>query len=325
MKGNKNLSSLISENFVWILLILLWFFAGMVNKAFFSYLNIVNLLVHSIILGILTLGGSLCLISGFFDLTVESTLVFTGLLAGWLISSDSLASGLLLNPVLTIIIMLITGFLIGIINGLLVAYQKMNPFITTLAMSIVLTGLSVYISKGKSIYPLNSTFNYLGGAKIYGLPVSIIFLIFLYILFHIILTYTPLGRKFYAIGSNIDAARAAGINVELTVLTAYALSGLLAACAGWVLAGRLNSVSSHMSSGLIMYIFAAAVIGGVKLSGGRGRILGIFGGVLLISSVNNFMNLSHVNAFLIQATTGFIILIAMFIDTMKENYFLSNK
>ena len=317
------LESIVSENFVWIILILLWIVASIINATFYKYVNIMNLLVHSVVLGLLVLGESLCLISGHFDLTIESTLIFTALFAGWLISPDPLASGWLVNPVLAIILMLAVGAIIGMINGLLVAYVKMNPFITTLAISIALVGISIYWSKGKSIYPLPEIFNWLGKTQIRTMPVSVIFLIIVYGIFHIILTYTTFGRKIYAVGCNMNAARASGINVRRTILSAYILSGFLAALAGWVLAGRLNSASSHISSGLLLYVFAAAVIGGVSLGGGKGKVLGVFGGVLLLSSVSNLMNLSHVNAFLVQATTGFIILIAMFIDTIKEKFLLA--
>jgi len=318
------ITTLISENFVWIISILLWIVAGVVNTTFFNYYNLINLLVHSVVLGLLVLGESLCFITGHFDLTIESTLIFTALFAAWLISPDPLASGWLVNPVLAIVLMLVVGTLIGMINGSLVAYLKMNPFITTLAISIVLVGISIFWCKGKSIYPLPDLFNWLGKKEIHSLPVSVIFLILTYIFFHVILTHTPFGRKLYAVGCNIDAARASGINVQLVIFFAYTLSGLLAAFSGWILAGRLNSASSHISTGLLLYVFAAAVIGGVSLSGGKGKSLGAFGGVLLLSSVNNLMNLSHVNAYLIQATTGMIILIAMFIDTMKERLLQSS-
>ena len=270
------------------------------------------------VLGILVLGESICLITGHFDLTIESTLIITAVTAAWLISPSSVASGWQLHFVLAVLIMLLMGALIGALNGFFVAYIGMNPFITTLAMSIILLGLSVIISKGRTIYPLPESFIFLGSGLIGGFPLAILFLIFLYVVFHVILTYAPIGRKFYAIGGNRLAADASGINTRLTILPGLLASGALSACAGWVMAGKLNSASPIMTTGLLLYVFAAAVIGGVNISGGIGKVLGAFGGVLLLSSINNIMNLVRINPFIIQSTTGGIILVAMFIDTVKS-------
>jgi ribose/xylose/arabinose/galactoside ABC-type transport system permease subunit len=308
----------IFENFSWILLLLISIIAGLINPIFFSFTNLSNLLLHSVILGILVLAESICLISGHFDLTIESNLIFTAVIAAWLISSSSVASGLQLNPFLAIIIMLIIGMAVGAVNGFLVAYVGMNPFITTLAMSIILSGFSVIISKGRTIYPLPKSFVFLGSGLIGKIPVSIIVLFILYFIFYIFLTFLPLGRKLYAVGNNSFAADASGINTKLTILIAYILSGFLCAFAGWIMSGRLNSASSIMTTDILLFAFAAAVIGGVSLNGGTGKVLGVFGGVLLLSTINNLMNLARVSPFIIQATTGGIILFAMFINTIKN-------
>jgi len=217
--------------------------------------------------------------------------------------------------------MLIVGMAVGAINGFLVAYVGMNPFITTLSLSIILVGCSVMISKGRTIYPLPESFIFLGSGLIGKIPVAIIILFVLYIIFYVVLTFRPLGRNLYAVGSNRFASEASGINTKLTILIAYVLSGFLCAFAGWIMAGRLNSASSIMTTDLLLFAFAAAVIGGVSLNGGTGKVLGVFGGVLLLSTINNLMNLIRVNPFLIQTTTGGIILIAMFIHTMKNKKF----
>ncbi|MDD3427776.1 MAG: ABC transporter permease [Caldisericia bacterium] len=308
----------IFDNFSWVLLLLIFIIAGIINPVFYSLANITNLLLHSVILGILVLAETICLITGHFDLTIESTLVFTAVCAAWLISPSSIASGWQLNSTFAVIIMLIIGAVIGAVNGSLVAYVRMNPFITTLAMSIILLGFSVIISKGRTIYPLPATFIYLGSGLIRKFPIAIIFLIFLFVLFYIILTLTPIGRKLYAVGSNRFAADASGINTKFIIFLSYTLSGLLCACAGWVMAGKLNSASPNMSSNQMLYACAAAVIGGVSLNGGVGNIFGVFGGVLLLSSINTLMNLIRINPFIIQSTTGGIILFAMFINTIKS-------
>ena len=318
---HQRISEVVLNNFVWLLLLLICIVAGFINPAFYYAQNIINLFIHSVVMGILVLAASVVFLTGNFDLTIEANLVFTAVVAGWLISPDVLASGWQVNTLIAIPVMLVLGIAVGFINGFLVAYVRMNPFITTLAVSIILKGITIFWSKGKTIYPMTDGFNFLGKAKLAGLPVSIIFLIALYIVIHIMLTYTPFGRKLYLVGSNRQAASASGIDVRRTILGAYMLSGLLAACAGWVLGGRLNSVSSQMSTDLLLFSFAAAVIGGISLNGGQGKVLGAFGGVLLLSSINTLMNLARINPFLIKATTGLIILLAMFIDSVKDSGF----
>ncbi len=148
------------------------------------------------------------------------------------------------------------------------------------------------------------------------------YLIILYILFHIILTYTAIGRKIYAVGGNITAAIASGMNVKSVVLFTYTVSGLLAAFAGWILAGRLDMAASHMSTNQLFLAMAAAVMGGVKLGGGQGKIIGMFGGVLLLTAINTFMNLTNISPYIIAATSGFIILVAMIIDALRAGSFI---
>jgi ribose/xylose/arabinose/galactoside ABC-type transport system permease subunit len=275
-------------------------------------------MMHSVVLGFLVLAESVCLITGHFDLTIESIMVFSGIFGGWLISTHAIASGIILHPVIGILCVLCMGALIGAINGFFVSYVGVNPFITTLAMSIIFAGISIFITKGRTIYPLNPVYNVIGRGRIVDFPIAILFFIFSYFVMHIILTYTPFGRKLYIIGGNRFAAKASGVNVKLMILSTYILSGLLSACAGWVLTGRLNAASPQMSSGFLLIAFAAAVIGGVNLSGGEGKAIGMLGGVLLMSSISNLMNLARIDPYLIHATTGIIILVAMIINTVKR-------
>jgi ribose/xylose/arabinose/galactoside ABC-type transport system permease subunit len=243
-------------------------------------------------------------------------MVLTAIIGAWLMSPSQVASGLMLNPVLTIIIILSIGAIIGTLNGFLVAHIGMNAFIATLAVSIILKGGGLFICKGKPISPLPNVFRFLGRTEVAGIPISIFFLISLYALFYIILIHTTFGRYIYAIGGNKYAAKASGIKVKRMILFSYVISGVIFASAGWVLSGRLNSASVMLSRDLLLYIIAAAVLGGVTLGGGRGNPIGIFGGVLLIYSVGHIMTLLKVTPFFISLTTGMIILFSMLLDTL---------
>jgi simple sugar transport system permease protein len=134
---------------------------------------------------------------------------------------------------------------------------------------------------------------------------------------HIILKHHRFGRELYAIGGNRDAAVASGINADRRVRQVYAISGILAAIAGWMLAGRVVSIQVSLGEGYIFTVMAAAVIGGISLQGGRGTMLGALGGVLLLSVIDRGLNLMHVSVFWVRVIQGLIILLAMFIDAQR--------
>ncbi len=312
----------LKENFVWVLVVVVSFIAYLITPVFYSMANLYNLLVTSSVLGILVLGESLVLLTGNFDNSLEITLMFSAMIAAWLTVDHTYASGLLLSPLIGILAMLFAGALIGAVNGYFVGYVGMQPFITTFATAVIITGLAILMTGGSILTPYPESFTKLGRALIGPLPLSGLVVIGLYIIFHIILNYSPIGRKFYVVGGNIEAAKALGVDVKKTQLIAFTLAGALAAVGGWILGGRLNSASSQMSSNQLLLAFGAAVIGGVKLGGGKGKVSGMFGGVVLVASINTLMNLAQVDPYVIRATTGLVILGAMLIDTLRSGEFL---
>jgi ribose transport system permease protein len=198
----------------------------------------------------------------------------------------------------------------------------MQPFITTFASAVVVIGISILTTGGSILTPYPPSYTVLGRALIGPLPLSGVFVIGLYVLFHIILKYTPLGRSFYVVGGNMDAAKSLGIDVKKTQLIAFTIAGFLAAIGGWILSGRLNSASSQMSTNQLLLAFGAAVIGGVKLGGGEAKVSGVFGGVVLIASIYTLMNLAQVDVYIIRAMSGLVILGAMLIDALRSGDFL---
>jgi len=316
--------SLVLDNFVWILIMIILIVAVFTTPIFFRPSNLINLLVHSVVLALLVLAESICLISGNFDLSIESILIFTAVFSAWLIVPHEAASGLNLSPMAGVLIMLLLGAAIGAFNGFMIAYVKMNAFITTLAVSIILIGSCVYISRGNTLGPFPDSYTFMGDGRIGGFPVPIMLMIFMYALFYVVLNFTPFGRKLYAVGGNKNAAQASGINVKRIVLFAYLLSGLISALAGWVLAGRQGAAVSHMTRDNLLYAFAGAVIGGVSPFGGEGKILSILGGVILLMAVNKLLVISHVNPFLITGMAGMIILMAMLVLTLRKLKFMES-
>jgi simple sugar transport system permease protein len=229
-----------------------------------------------------------------------------------LVLSPGIANGLGWFPgAWSIPLTLAVGVVIGAVNGLLIVKFRLNGFIVTLGMLIVLRGLLTGITGGKTFFNLPSSFLYLGNAVWLGLPASIWICLVLYAVAILVTGYTRFGRSLYAIGGNADAARAAGIRVDRVLWTTLIVAGLLAALGGLLLTGRLASVAAAQGNGAIFTVFAAAVIGGVSLNGGRGTIFGAFTGILLLYLIQNVLTLAGIPAQWIGALNGAIILVAL--------------
>jgi simple sugar transport system permease protein len=286
---------------------------ALISDAFLTTNNFLNILQQSSELSVLVIAEALILIAGKFDLSLESTVGLPPMLAAWLIVSDTTfgGSGVGLNVYLGILVLFATGALIGFANGFLVVRLRLNAFIVTLAMLILLRGVTLGITNGKTLFDLPSEFLYLGSAKWQGVPVSIWIAGILYLLVGLFLRYHRTGRAIYAVGGNAEAARAAGIRVERLIWALYIVGGLLAALAGLMLTGRIASVVASQGQNMIFYVFAAAVIGGISLNGGRGRLVGALTGVLLLGILQNVLTLSQIAAFWIDAAYGLIILVSL--------------
>jgi ribose/xylose/arabinose/galactoside ABC-type transport system permease subunit len=321
--NRKKIILIILNNLIWILLLGVVIMFGLLSDRFLTQTNITNIFVHAAVLGILVVGQSFTLVTGNFDLSMESTLAVCALVGAWLIlpaGAPTFGGGVMLSPYLAIPILLMVGVSIGWLNGMLITKLKMNAFIVTLAMLIVLRGVIMIIAEGNTLTRLPDTFKFLGSAYVGPIPVAVIALVLAFFVAHIIMQYRPLGRSLYAVGGTKNAALAAGIDPDKRIRYVYLMSGFMAAIAGLMLAGRTGVVVENMGRGMIFEVFAAAVIGGISLQGGRGTMVGAFGGVLLLSTIRSGLSLLRVSSFWIEIMSGLIILIAMLIDAQKVRY-----
>ncbi|GAA0336653.1 ABC transporter permease [Actinoallomurus spadix] len=290
-----------------------------VNPVFLHWDNLVNVLQQQSEISLLVLAEALILICGRMDLSLESTFGLAPGIAAWLVLAPGVTHGVgWLSGAWSIPVTLAIGAVIGWINGLLIVRFRLNGFIVTLGMLIVLRGLLTGISGGKTFFNLPSSMVYLGNAVWLGLPASIWICLVLYALAIVVTGYTRWGRALYAIGGNTDAARAAGIRVDRVLWGTLVLASLLAALGGLLLTGRLASVAASQGNGAIFTVFAAAVIGGVSLNGGKGTIFGAFTGILLLYMIQNVLTLAGVPAQWIGALNGAIILIALIISRITS-------
>ncbi|MBE3011924.1 ABC transporter permease [Microbispora sp. NEAU-D428] len=285
---------------------------ALIDSAFLSGDNIVNVLQQQTELSLLVLAEAVILIAGKFDLSLESTVGLAPALAvGLVIPAVSNGLGAELPAWTAIPLCLLVGALVGAFNGMLIVRFKLSAFIVTLGMLIVLRGLQIGFTGGQNLFELPESFLYLGNARWLGLPASIWICGVLFAIGIVVLGYFRHGRSIYAIGGNADAARAAGIRADQVVWTVFVIGGLLAALAGLLMTGRLGSVAADQGNGMIFTVFAAAVIGGVSMDGGKGTLFGGLCGVLVLGLINNILTLAGVSAQWIQAIYGAIILLAL--------------
>ena len=308
------------RNAVWIVLLFTTIAFVAVEPRLLSVRIFINVLEHSSILGILVIGMIFCLLAGRFDLSSESTLGFTALVGAWMVSTNAFfGSGWQLPPALVIVLMLGMGAGVGCLNSFFIIKLRVNAFIVTLAMLLALRGFTYVFTNANTMYDLPPSFAALGGYSIGGLlPVSVILFLSLFVVSQFVLSYTAFGRDLYAIGGNREAAFAAGIRVDRRTLTAFILSGMLGALAAWVLAGRLQAVTINLGQGMVFEVFAAAVIGGVSLAGGKGTMMGPLGGVLLLGVITTGLSVMPISSFWVDAVRGVLILAAVVLWRVTE-------
>ena len=308
------------REFVLLPIIALAIVAGsLLSPAFLTTDNFINILQQSSELSILVLAESVILIGGKFDLSLESIVGFAPMVGAWLMSADIPmgGSGLGLNAFAGILVVFAVGALIGVINGFLVVKLHLNAFISTLAMLILLRGTTVGITNGQTLFDQPPSFVYLGSAQWAGVPVSIWVAGALYLVAILIMRHFRIGRAIYAVGGSWEAARIAGIPVERLTIGLFVVGGLLAALAGLMLSGRIASVVTSQGQNMIFYVFAAAVIGGINLNGGEGRLFGALTGVILLGILQNVLTLSQIAAFWVDAAYGAIILLSLIIARLS--------
>jgi simple sugar transport system permease protein len=306
--------SLVREAALIPVLVLLIVVGALVNPAFLTASNFSGIGQQVSALGVTVVGESLILLIGGMDLSLEGTYGLAPTVGAWLmVPALAYGAGTEFSPYLAIVILLAVGAAVGLLNGLLIVKGRLNGFIVTLGMTIVLAGLQQGIVKGNTLFNLPGPFNYLG-AKEYGqVPVSLIVAAVIFVATGLFLRYHRAGRAIYAVGGNHEAARAAGIKVDRIRIGVYVTGSVLAAIGGLMEAGRVSAVTGTQGyqEGIIFAVFAAAVIGGVSLRGGRGNMVGAASGVVLLGLVQNILDLSNVSNYWIEAVDGGVILFAL--------------
>lgn len=305
------------DNLIWVIIAGFFLLNVVITPKFATYDNLVNIFYHSAIMSLLVLAQGLVMIIGLLDLSIESILAFAPGIA-LLLATKWLPGGM--DPITCIFVTLVVGALVGLFNGVFIAKIGVNPFLQSLSMLIMLRGVVLFLVPF-SIFPLAKAYTYAGQARMTGnIPVAIPIILVIFIVFHFILQHTAFGRYFVATGGNAKASFVSGINTSKMVIWAFVISGILAAVAGLLAAGRQGSISNSMGDGMVMLSFAGAILGGASLDGGKGTPLGMLGGALLLGMISNSLNLLGVNVSLVYATQGALIFLAIIIDRVREKF-----
>ncbi|MFJ4952347.1 substrate-binding domain-containing protein [Streptomyces sp. NPDC088760] len=273
--------------------------------------NLLNIGVQAAVTAILAFGVTFVIVSAGIDLSVGSVAALSATVLAWSATSHGVP------VVLAVLMAVATGVVAGLVNGFLIAYGKLPPFIATLAMLSVGRGLALVISQGSPIAFPDSV-SHLGDTLGGWLPVPVLVMVVMGLFAAFVLGRTYIGRSMYAIGGNEEAARLSGLRVHRQKLAIYALSGVFAAVAGVVLAARLSSAQPQAADGYELDAIAAVVIGGASLAGGTGKASGTLIGALILAVLRNGLNLLSVSAFWQQVVIGVVIALAVLLDTVRR-------
>lgn len=305
MKKNINLL------YLPIILISIIIFFSINNKNFLSYENITQIIIQMTELCMITIGMSICIMSGGFDLSMGS---LVGL--GTVIISLSLVNKISIPSAIIIAFLII--IILGILNGFIIGYIGINPLLTTLGTSTLISGLSLIISKGSAISGLPENFTNIAYFRIFNIPIQAFILIFIIIISNIIVKNTRWGRQVCLIGTNIDTAEYSGINCKKSVLKVYVFSSIMAFLASIILTSRISTGRADIGNNLVLQAISASVIGGIDVYGGKGSILGSALGVLIFVIIANGLNLMGISQFLEQAIFGLFLIIAIAIKSKNK-------
>jgi ribose transport system permease protein len=282
--------------------------------------NIRNVANQITVIAIIAIGMTMVIITAGIDLSVGSLVALSAVCVAWLIGQmggeGASTTGMLMAGLGAII----ACGLSGAFSGFMITRFRIPPFIATLAMMQVAAGIAYIISQGKPIYQIPAGFIWLGRGldPFLKIPIAVILMVILYIIAHVVMSRTTLGRYIYAVGGNEEAARLAGIRVKRVLMFVYTLCGMLAGLGGVLMASQLKSGAPTYGVTYELYVIAAVVVGGTSLSGGEGRILGTLIGALVIGVIQNGMNLTNVETYTQKVVLGLVILGAVLLDRLKQ-------
>lgn len=309
------------DNMIWPLLVVVAVaIAILVPQTFRNVRSLELVLWGSAPLALLVLAESLCLLTGNFDLSVGAIAGFSAMLTGTLIGDCLTCWGTFSTPFLGIPVpivgfglIVVIGAVIGLFNGVMIAKAGINPFLQTLSMFIILGGGKLAIST-RPVRQLPEAYLTVGGESTFSIGLVVV----AFAIAAVAMRYSSFGQGVYGVGSNDESARAVGINRDRVIIYVFVLSGVLSALAGLLLTGYTGIVATTIADNQVFPAFAAAVIGGVSLYGGRGKVSGALGGVLLLGIIQTALNVSQVEAHHVEMANGIVLFVAIALYNTRQ-------
>lgn len=297
---------------MFLILLLIWIVLSVLSPYFFTVNNLFEITLQSAVFAIIAAGETFVIFSGGIDLSVGSIFAFSSIVGGLIFQMTG-------NTFLTIVASILAGIFAGFVNGACITKLKVPPFVATLGMMGIARGFALILCQGIPIYGLTKGYMRIGQGKIFGIiPVPTIIVAVIFLLAFWVLKYTKFGRFTYAIGSNAEATRLSGINIDRVTLGIYMVSGMLTAIAGVIESARLGTIQPAGGAGYELLAIGAVVIGGTSLFGGEGDIIATLIGALIVTTIRNGLNILGVYAFWQYVVNGLIIIIAVAIDQIRR-------
>jgi ribose transport system permease protein len=276
------------------------------SDVFLSVSNFRNIGVAAAALAAVSFGQTFAVLTAGLDLSVGAIVALVSIVGAIVMRDHGVAAGLAAS--------LATGAGVGLVNGIVITRFKVFPFIATLAMMSIVSGLALSLSGGVAVTGVPDSFSSLAYARVLGIPVPVIIAILVLLIAFVVLRYTRLGRRIYAVGGNEEAARLSGIRIGTIKVAAYILSGLCASVGSIILTARVASGQPSLGATLPLESVAAVVLGGISLFGGRGSVIGVAFGVLFISILSNGLNLLNVPSYTQMMVIGGALILAVGLD-----------
>jgi methyl-galactoside transport system permease protein len=323
----RSIREFATKNAIILVLAALVLVIGIVKNGFLTPDNLVNIMRISSVRLIIALGAAGVLISGGVDLSAGRTVGLAAVVAASLAQRPDYASKIFPNlPYMWVIVPILAGIaaglLVGIVNGLAIAYLKVPPFIATLGTMVIVWGAaSLYVDRpplgAQPIGGLRTDFTNLGTGSVGFMPTIILIALIVYCIYWVMLNKTQLGKNIYAIGGNLNAAIVSGVNVKKNLVTLYAIAGMLYGLGGVLLSARSGGATNNYGQSYELDAIAASVIGGVSNMGGIGTVAGVLTGVLIFEVLNNGLVVLGISAYWQQVVKGVIIVAAVAVDIRK--------
>ncbi len=311
--GERRRRLALPDSWILILVIVVMCAAlGIAEPVFFTFSNIVNIIISISVIAIVGIGMTMAILTGGIDVSVGGIVALSAAFAGSILQDHDVPI------VVPILVSLLVGLAAGAFNGFFTAVLRIPALIVTLATMSMTRGLVLIYTKGQATYGFPKSFLVLGQGALLGIPIIVILTVVLLAAGVFTLSMTVFGRRIYAIGNNVTAAKIVGIRVKSTIVSIYSITGVLCAVAGLTTISQLDSAAPILANGLEFQVITAVVIGGTSIFGGRGSIGKTIIGAIIVGLILNGLQLLNVSVYFNQFFSGLILLVAVGLDAIRQ-------